>query len=195
MSTRGILPLAGALTLTTLVGTLGAQAAALHGGLSVRRPALAASYHLTLTSDWPSDGDPQGCGNGGSEVVEGTLARHGPDRYEGTLRRRTVLRFCGAHGMSDAECTMTLQGAGKVAAVGDVLASGDGDGSRTLRLVWAPEAGHSAQTDGACSVDFKSKVRAMYLSVRHGVEFALPAAGAAPRTERPEGYAWIVAIE
>jgi hypothetical protein len=194
MSTRGILPLAGALTLTTLVGTLGAQAAAVHEGLLVRPPALAASYHLTLTSDWPSDGDP-GCGNGGSEVVEGTLTRHGPDRYEGTLRRRTVLRFCGAHGMSNAECTMTLQGGGKVMAVGDVLAGADGDGSRILRLVWAPEAGHSAQTDGACSADFKSKVRAMYLSARHGVEFALPAAGAAPRTERPEGYAWIVAVE
>jgi len=35
----------------------------------------------------------------------------------------------------------------------------------------------------------------MYLSVRHGVEFSLPAAGAAPRSERPEGYAWIVAVE
>ena len=195
MSTRGILPLAGALTLTTLVGTLGAPAAALHDGLSVRRPALAASYHLTLTSDWPSDGDPRGCGNGGSEVIEGTLTRRGPDQYEGTLRRRTVLRFCGAHGMSDAECTMTLQGSGDVAAVGDVLVGEDGDGSRILRLVWAPEAGHSAETDGACSAVFKSKVRAMYLSVRHGVEFSLPAAGAAPRTERPEGYAWIVAVD
>jgi hypothetical protein len=195
MSTRDILPLAGALTLTTLVGTLGAQAAALHDGLAARRPALAASYHLTLTSDWPSDGDPQGCGNGGREVIEGTLTRQGPDRYEGMLRRRTVLRFCGAHGMSDAECTMTLQGAGTVAAAGDVLAGEAGDSGRMLRLVWTPEAGHSAETEGACSPGFKNKVRAMYLSVRHGVEFSLPAAGAAPRTERPEGYAWIVAIE
>jgi len=195
MSTRGILPLAGALTLTTLVGTLGAQAAALHDGLSIRRPALAATYHLTLTSDWPSNGDSEGCGNGGKEVIEGTLTRHGPDRYEGTLRRRTVLRFCGAHGTSDAECTMTLKGAGAVAAVGDLLAGEAGDGGRMLRLVWAPQAGHSAETEGACSPGFKDQVRAMYLSVRHGVEFSLPAAGAAPRTERPEGYAWIVAVE
>ena len=194
MSTRGILPLAGALILTTLVGTLGAQAVALHEGPAIRPPALAATYHLTLTSDWPSTGDPQGCGNGGKEVVEGTLTRHGADRYQGTLRRRTVLRFCGAHGTSDAECTMTLEGAGSVAAVGDVLAGEPGDGPM-LRLAWTPEAGHSAETEGACSAGFKNKVRAMYLSVRHGVEFSLPAAGAAPRTERPEGYAWIVAVE
>ena len=111
MRTRGILPLAGALTVTTLVGTIGAQAVALREEPSARPPALAATYHLTLTSDWPGDGDPEGCGNGGQEVVEGTLTRRGPDRYEGTFRRRTILRFCGSHGTSEAECTMTLQGA------------------------------------------------------------------------------------
>ena len=82
MSTRGILPLAGALIVTTLVGTLGAQAVALSDERLPRPPALAATYHLTLTSDWPSNGDVEGCGNGGEEVVEGTLTRRGPDRYE-----------------------------------------------------------------------------------------------------------------
>ena len=44
MSTRGILPLAGALIVTTLVGTLGAQAVALRDEPSARPPALAATY-------------------------------------------------------------------------------------------------------------------------------------------------------
>ena len=40
-----------------------AQAVALRGEHSVRPPVLAATYHLTLTSDWPSNGDTEGCGN------------------------------------------------------------------------------------------------------------------------------------
>lgn len=195
MSTRGILPLAGALTVTTLVGTLGAQAVALRDEPSARPPALAATYHLTLTSDWPDNGDTEGCGNGGQEVVEGTLTRRWPDRYEGTFRRRTILRFCGSHGTSEAECTMTLQGAGSVAAVGDVVADNQSESGRALRLIWTPKPGHTAKTEGACTSGFMSKVKALYLSVRHGVEFALPPAGAAPRAERPEGYAWTVTIE
>jgi hypothetical protein len=195
MSTRNILPLAGALTITTLVGTLGAQAVALRDEPPARPPALAAIYHLTLTSDWPDNGATEGCGNGGEEVVKGTLSRRGPDRYEGTFRRRTILRFCGSHGRSEAECTMTLQGAGSVAAVGDVVADNQSESGRALRLIWTPEPGHTAETEGACTPGFMSKVKALYLSVRHGVELALPPAGAAPRTERPEGYAWTVTIE
>ena len=195
MSKRGILPLAGALIVTTLVGTLGAQAVALRDEPSARPPALAATYHLTLTSDWPDNGDPEGCGNGGQEVVEGTLTRRWPDRYEGTFRRRTILRFCGSHGTSEAECTMTLQGAGSVAAVGDVVADNQSESGRALRLIWTPRPGHTAETEGACTPGFMSKVKALYLNVRHGVEFALPAAGAAARSERLEGYAWTVTIE
>jgi hypothetical protein len=195
MSMRDILPLTAALTLTTLVGTLGAQAIALRDRTDARPPALAATYHLTLTSNWPGTGDTEGCGNGGEEVVEGALTRRGPDRYQGRFRRRTVLRFCGSHGASDASCSMTLSGAGMVAAVGDVVADGHSGSGRALRLVWTPEPGHSAETEGACATGFKEKVRAMYLGVRHGVELPLPAAGAAPRTERLEGYAWTVTIE
>jgi hypothetical protein len=35
----------------------------------------------------------------------------------------------------------------------------------------------------------------MYLTARHGAEFALPNAGAAPRTERLEEYPWVVEVE
>jgi hypothetical protein len=195
MSTRSTLSLATALTLGTLGRPLHAQAIALRDAPAARPPALAAAYHLTLTSDWPGTGDTEGCGNGGEEVVEGTLTRTGSDRYEGRFRRRTMLRFCGSHGASDAECTMTLSGSGMVTAVGNVVADGGSDSGRALRLVWTPEPGHSARTEGACAAGFKDKVKAMYLDVRHGVEFPLPPAGAAPRTERLEGYAWTVTIE
>ena len=47
---------------------------------------------------------------------------------------------------------------------------------------------------GACSADFKHALREMYLHVRHGAEFALPAAGKALR-ERLEHYPWTVEIE
>jgi len=76
-----------------------------------------------------------------------------------------------------------------------VLADNQSESGRGLRLTWTPEPGHSAETKGACAPGFKDKVKALYLTVSHGVEFDLPAAGAAPRTERPEGYAWTVAIE
>jgi hypothetical protein len=196
MSTRAILPLATLLTLTTAgSGPLAAQAIALRDGPTPRPPTLAATYHLTLTSEWPGTGATEGCDNGGEEVVEGTLTRNSPGRYQGTFRRRTTLRFCGAHGASEVACTMTLNGSGRVAAVGDVVTDERSTSGRALRLRWTPEADHTAETEGACAPRFKDKVRAMYLSVRHGVEFPLPEAGAAPRTERLEGYAWTVAIE
>jgi hypothetical protein len=63
-----------------------------------------------------------------------------------------------------------------------------------LRLSWTPRAGHAAEVRGACSAEFKRSVRQMYLSVRHGAEFALPAAGQAMRA-RLENYAWTVEIK
>ncbi|HYC31952.1 MAG TPA: hypothetical protein VEB59_06650 [Gemmatimonadales bacterium] len=66
---------------------------------------------------------------------------------------------------------------------------------RGLRVVWTPDATHAAKVSGECAADFKSKVGRMYLSVRHGVEFALPNDGAAPLRERLEDYAWVVEVE
>jgi hypothetical protein len=47
----------------------------------------------------------------------------------------------------------------------------------------------------ACGADFKEGMRLLYLSARHGAEFALPKTGAAPKAERLEEYAWIVEVE
>ena len=66
---------------------------------------------------------------------------------------------------------------------------------RALRVTWTPGAGHAARVTGACDPEFKEKVERMYLSVRHGAEFALPDAGTAPRRERLENYAWTVEVE
>jgi hypothetical protein len=38
-------------------------------------------------------------------------------------------------------------------------------------------------------------VEEMYLSVRHGAEFAVPAVGMGKWVERLENYAWTVAVE
>jgi hypothetical protein len=58
-----------------------------------------------------------------------------------------------------------------------------------------PEATHAARVSGECGADFKEKMERMYLTVRHGAEFALPNGEAAPRRERLEDYAWVVEIE
>lgn len=63
-----------------------------------------------------------------------------------------------------------------------------------MQVAWDPAAGHAATVRGACAAGFKERVERMYLSVRHGAEFTLPAVGAAS-TERLENYAWIVEIE
>jgi len=64
-----------------------------------------------------------------------------------------------------------------------------------LRLSWRPLPGHGATVRGACSADFKQSVEEMYLSVSHGVELAVPAAGAERRKERLENYAWTAKVE
>ena len=64
-----------------------------------RPPAeLAATYHVRLESAWPQVPADEGCENGGSETVEGTLTRNPTGDYGGTFTRRTHLLFCGAHG-------------------------------------------------------------------------------------------------
>jgi len=160
-----------------------------------RPPALAERYHVRLTSAWPQLPAGAGCSNGGSETVEGTLTRTESGDYAGTFDRTTHLLFCGAHGSGGDACTLTLDGAGRVAMRGMVVADERSPSGRALRVAWIPETGHAAEVRGECGDGFKGKVEQMYLSVRHGAEFALPNAGAAPRTERLEDYGWTVEVE
>jgi hypothetical protein len=76
-----------------------------------------------------------------------------------------------------------------------VVADERSPSGRALRVAWTPDASHAARVSGECDAEFKLKVERMYLSVRHGVEFAVPNAGAAPRTERLEDFAWTVEVE
>ena len=155
---------------------------------------LADRYHVRLASAWPQLPAGAGCENGGHETVEGTLTRTGEQDYAGSFTRTTHLLFCGAHGSGGAACTLTLDGEGGVAMRGMVVADERSPSGRTLRLAWTPDAAHAARVSGACGEEFKRKVERMYLSARHGVEFALPNAGAAPRTERLEEFAWTVEV-
>jgi hypothetical protein len=162
--------------------------------------ALKATYHLVLTSTWPQEQVRNGCRNGGSETVEGTLVRGAAGGYTGTFTRHTELLFCGAHGESSlgAEpqgCALTLTGKGTVAMNGVVMDDETSPSGRAMRATWIPDATHGATVSGACPAAFKDAVRAMYLSTPHGAEFPLTAAGTGPRTERLENYAWTVELE
>ena len=117
------------------------------------------------------------CRNGGDEMVRGMVTRNAAGIYEGTLDRSTLLFFCGTHGVSGESCELVLEGDGKVVVRGVVVPDEASPSGSALRLSWTPRADHAAEVQGACSADFKRSVREMYLSVRHGAEFALPAAG------------------
>jgi hypothetical protein len=157
---------------------------------------LEASYHLTLTSTWPRwSGAPVGCADGGIETVEGMPHRIGAGKYSGTFTRRTRLLFCGSHGSGTGSCELTLVGNGKVAMTGVVVPDESSPSGRSARLSWVPGAGHQAMVEGQCAEGFKQAVQQMYLTVRHGAEVPLPAAGAARIKRQLENYAYIAEVE
>jgi hypothetical protein len=162
---------------------------------STAAPALAERYRVRLESAWPQLPAGAGCVNGGNETVEGVLTRTGSEDYAGSFTRTTHLLFCGAHGVGGDACALTLDGEGGVEMRGVVVTDERSPSGRALRVAWTPDSAHLARASGACGADFKEKVERMYLSVRHGVEFALPKAGAAPRRERLEDFAWTVEVE
>lgn len=165
--------------------------------IPIRAPALAERYQIRLTSAWPQLPGAAGCESGGHETVEGTLTRTEGGGYAGSFRRTTHLLFCGTHGGHRAEgeaCSLVLDGEGLVAMRGRVVADDGSPSGRALQATWTPDGEPVVRVGGACAADFKESVERMYRSVRHGAEFALPVAGAAPRTERLEGYAWVVEV-
>lgn len=173
-----------------LAAPAAAQALAWSTPPSAARPAeLAASFQVRLRSAWPQLSATEGCENGGSETLEGTLTRKPGGVYGGTLTRRTHLLFCGAHGSTGDACALVLEGGGDVTTQGTVVEG------RALRVTWTPSPAHQAEVRGACGAEFKEAVRRMYLSVRHAVEFDLPEAGSGPRTEALKDYAWIVEVK
>jgi len=205
---RTITPLAAALALAGLTPAAGsAQSAAgsptiaftLAEGAMLARPALKPVYHVRLTSTWPQEAAAGGCRNGGEETIEGTLAREADGTYTGTFARRTELLFCGTHGSLQhpraAACELALTGRGDVSATGVVRDDESSPSGQEVRLVWTPAPAHQASVRGACAPAFKQAMKEMYLSTPHAAEFPLTSAGAGPRTERLENYAWRVELE
>jgi hypothetical protein len=190
-----VTPMAGKAQSATSAHTL---ALTLAVGDTPARPALKSDYHVRLTSTWPQEAA-SGCRNGGEETIEGTLAREADGTYTGTFDRRTELLFCGTHGTRQdakaADCELVLTGRGDVRATGMVWDDEANPGGQEMRLVWTPEATHEASVRGACAPAFKQAMKEMYLSTPHAVEFRLTSAGAGPRTERLENYAWSVELE
>lgn len=196
MSTRRTLWLLG-LALTTLTAAPASAQAIAYGEASARPPAhLAAAYHIRLRSAWPQEPASNGaCRNGGDEIVEGVLSLMGDGRYRGTFDRRTLLLFCGRHSTDGQACELTLEGDGEVLMTGVVVPDETSPSGSALQVAWRPSPSHGASVRGACPSDFKRSIESMYLSVLHGAEFALPAAGQGRRVERLENYAWTVEIE
>ena len=160
-----------------------------------RPAALADTYHLKLTSAWPQlAGAGDRCRNGGDEVIEGNLRRDTDGVYRGSLDRHTELLFCGAHGPRGEACELVLEGDGTVAMEGFAVPDRSSPSGHALKVSWRPTAAHGAATRGACPPEFKRDVEHMYLSVRHGAEFPLPAAGGDEVAERLEDYAWTVEV-
>ena len=208
MYRRTITPLAAALALAGLTPMVGrAQSAAtpstitlsLANGAMPARPALKPVYHVRLTSTWPQDAGAGGCRNGGEETIEGTLALAADGTYTGTFARRTELLFCGTHGSQrdteTAACGLMLTGQGDVSATGVVRDDASSPSGQEVRLVWTPALAHRAAVRGTCAPSFKQAMKKMYLSTPHAAEFPLTPAGAGPRTERLENYAWRVELE
>jgi hypothetical protein len=197
MMKRRMLGLTSGVALTILLTAPAATQAIAYRELPARRATapLADAYHVTLKSAWPQLGaSGVACRNGGDEMVRGMVNRNAAGIYEGTLDRSTLLFFCGTHGVSGRSCELVLEGDGGVAVRGVVVPDDASPSGSALRLSWTPRADHGAVVQGACSADFKRSVREMYLSVRHGAEFALPVAGKGMR-ERLEDYAWTVEVE
>ncbi len=196
MSTRRTLWL-WTLALTTLTAApAAAQAIAYEEATALRQPVnLAAAYHLRLRSAWPQAGGTEACRNGGDEIVEGVLNRMGDGSYRGTFERRTLLLFCGAHSRDGQACELTLEGDGQVMMTGMVVPDETSPSGSALQVAWRPSPSHGAAVRGICPSDFKRSIEAMYLSVMHGAEFALPRVGSGRRFERLENYAWTVEIE
>jgi hypothetical protein len=196
LALAGLTPMAGGAQSAPGPRTI---AVSLADGPMPARPALKPVYHVRLTSTWPQEAGAAGCRNGGEETIEGTLAREADGTYTGTFARHTELLFCGVHGSRQdtepAACELALTGQGDVSATGVVREDQASPSGREVRLVWTPEPAHQASVRGACAPAFKEAMKEMYLSTPHAVEFPLTSAGAGPRTEQLENYAWKVELE
>jgi hypothetical protein len=195
---RRTLGLLSGLALTTLSATSAAAQSIAYGEAPAprRADALPRAYHLKLESAWPqAAAAAEQCRNGGDETVEGMLTQNADGTYRGQLDRRTLILFCGAHGADGQACELILEGDGNVAMTGVIVPDETSPSGNALRVAWRPSPTHGATVRGACSADFKRSVEQMYLSVRHGAEFAVPGMGEGKRVERLENYAWTVEIE
>jgi hypothetical protein len=196
LALAGLTPMAGGAQSAPGSGTI---ALTLADGAIPARPALKRVYHVRLTSTWPQEAAASGCRNGGEETIEGVLARDADGTYTGTFARRTELLFCGVHGSRQdtetAACELALTGRGDVSATGVVRDDAASPSGQEVRLVWTPAPAHEASVRGECAPAFKQAMKEMYLSTPHAVEFPLTSAGAGPRTERLENYAWTVELE
>lgn len=194
-------------SLFTITAPLAAQQLALAAGprevllpvveRAINAALLRPNYRMRLVSDWPQlTAGGLGCVNGGQEVLEGTLTQTGDASYAGKFRRRATIRFCGAHAGATEMCALTLTTDGTVAARGTVALSRGDWTSPSIEFRWTtPEGASDVMVEGDCSADFNEKVKKLYLSASHALEFTLPPAGEDRRTMALDDYGWIVDVQ
>lgn len=158
---------------------------------------LKPSYRMRLVSDWPQlSAGGLGCVNGGQEVLEGTLTQTGDVSYAGQFRRKATIRFCGSHPGATEMCALTLRAEGTVAARGTVALTRGEWTSPEIALRWTtPDGISDVMVEGDCSPEFNEKVKRLYLSASHSLEFSLPPAGEPRRTMSLDDYGWIVDVQ
>jgi hypothetical protein len=158
---------------------------------------LRPNYRVRLVSDWPQlTAGALGCVNGGQEVLEGVLTQTGDASYTGRFKRKATIRFCGAHPGTTEMCALTLTADGTVAARGTVAVTRGEWTSPGIEFRWTtPEGASQAVVEGDCTPDFNDKVKRLYLSASHALEFTLPPAGESRRTMALDDYGWIVDVQ
>lgn len=154
-------------------------------------------YRMRLVSDWPQlTAGGLGCVNGGQEVLEGTLTQTGDASYAGQFKRKASIRFCGAHAGATEMCALTLTSDGTVAARGTVAQTRGDWTSPGIEFRWStPDGASSVMVEGDCTPEFNEKVKKLYLSASHSLEFTLPPAGEGRRTMALDDYGWIVDVQ
>lgn len=169
-------------------------ALAVPNGSPTHRPprgvALASTYQVRLTSDWPQYAAAPTCVNGGEETLTGTLVVGDDGHYRGQLYRSALIRFCGSHATAEA-CSLALASTGPVEA--EAIVRRDPEGHH-WELRWSAPPGATATTvSGSCAPEFGAALQRLYLSVSHALEVPLPG-DLTGHPVRLEDYGWIVEL-
>lgn len=171
------------------------RAAAVDSAAAV--PPLADAYEIRLESAWPEirSGGGGACSNGGSETLEGVLARSGDASYSGAFARTTTLEFCGAHGSATRPCRLTLTGSGTVEVRARIREDAAIDPAHGVVMRWTPHGDQAAvSVSGSCPARFGRALARMYRTAAREVELPLETLTGAREVAHLDEYGWVATV-